>query len=477
MTRTKVILLSITVVAIAGAILGLRVWRQAASTQAAWAAAMPGQPDLSHRPEELRHRVADAQARALSTHDPAALGELARLYHANGDLHEAEQAYRGLLQFDPKNAKWPHLLSALLAGYGRLDEAIPLLQTAVALAPDYAPARLRLADSLLKANRLDEAKAMYTDLSKRDPKNGYALLGLARIDLAEERLTAAREKLTRAAAADPTFYGAQSLLTSVFEQLGDEAAAAAARARANQAGRFKEAPDPWLDGLTEYCYDVYRLQVAAATDKSTGDTSAAVPILLRARSLAPDDPRTLRQLGACYVALHDYAHAKEPLERAVAVAPNDPAGYVELTGLYFGQNDIAGAMRILDAGLKACSDTAALHGELGLTLLNLGRTAEAVPHLEEAVRLSPEKPEPARDLVLALFSLNRQADGAIALKDALSHHPDFPPLLILGARFEVEQHHPDSAQQLINRAEHAGASPGELARVAGDFRRQFGHNP
>jgi len=201
-------LLALGVVAASALAISAMGWRRAAQTRADWVAARPPLPDfgLATWPEPFRKRVEAADAKLAGPGklpEVSALAELARLYHANGFLREAEQAYRGLLVFDPQNAHWPHLLATLLAGYGRLDDAIPLLRRAVSLAPDYVPARLHLGDALLKNGKETEADVVYRELLAHFPEQPYALLGLERIDIATSRLTAAREELTRAVRADP----------------------------------------------------------------------------------------------------------------------------------------------------------------------------------------------------------------------------------------------------------------------------------
>ncbi len=438
----------------------------------------PAAPDLKGAADELRRRIAAADATlAANPRSAAALAELAQLYHANGFLPQAEAAYRELLRSDATNPRWPHLLATLLAGFGRLDEAIPLLQQAATLAPDYLPARLKLGDSLMKAGRPDEAEAAYQAIVAREPAHPYALLGLARIDLARERLTAAREKLSRAAAADPRFFGAQSLLTSVFEQLGDDEAAAHARARANQAGRFKEAPDPWADALLDRCFDLYRLQVAAATAKSTGEPRAALPLLQRAAALAPQDATTLRQLGTLRLELRDLAGAREPLEQAVALDPREAAGWVTLASWHLASGNAGGARQALETGLPQVADPGPIHAELGALLLRSRQVAEGITHLQEAMRRSPEKPEIARDLVGALFEAGRPAEAATTLRHSLSLYQEYAPLLVQATRLGIMEKDPAAAAAFLRRAEKAGASPGELTRLAADYRRQFGMSP
>ena len=125
----------------------------------------------------------------------AALGELSRLYHANGFFAEACQCYQALLQADGADPLWPYRFATIVAGYGQLADALPLLRRAVSLAPDYIPARIRLGDTLLKMNQKAEAGAAYAAVLDREPNNPYALLGLARLDVDAGRWAEARERL------------------------------------------------------------------------------------------------------------------------------------------------------------------------------------------------------------------------------------------------------------------------------------------
>jgi tetratricopeptide (TPR) repeat protein len=131
--------------------------------------------------------------------DVAALGELSRLYHANGFSREAALAYEGLLRFDARNPRWPHLLAHILAGTGQLARAAPLWRKVTELAPDYVPARLRLGEALLKTNEPALAAETYAAALRLVPDDPYALFGLARCELQQERWTAARERLQQAA--------------------------------------------------------------------------------------------------------------------------------------------------------------------------------------------------------------------------------------------------------------------------------------
>ena len=119
----------------------------------AWASARPAIPQIETWAPEFRQRIQTADARvALWPPDRAALGDLARLYLANGFDREAERSLQALLIYDPQNARWPHYLATLQAGYGQLEEAIGLWRSVVRLAPDYRAGRLKLAEADYRKN-------------------------------------------------------------------------------------------------------------------------------------------------------------------------------------------------------------------------------------------------------------------------------------------------------------------------------------
>lgn len=444
----------------------------------AWQRARPGTPDLNDWPEAFRQRIRQAETQMNRwPPDLAALGELSRLYLANGFLREAEVGLRALVMYEPQNAHWAHFLAGVLADTGRLEEAIPLWENVAQRAPDYLPAQLKLGEALLKTNRSAEAVKVFTDVLSRAPDNPYALLGLARVDLDAGRWAPARARLEKAIAADPLFSAGHSLLATVAAQLGDTAAATAARERATALGRFKEGPDPWGDELREACYDVYRLRVMAASVVSTGGGREALPVLERALQLAPENPQTHRQLGKLYSLLHDYATARAELEKAIALQPTEPAAYLELVNVYRTTNDLPAAFRLLQQGLEACPGAAGLHYELALALIADKRSEEALVPLRKARELDPDNLTAYQQLAVTNFKLGREADAVEALQAALDRNPSFGPILLMMARYQIQSGTAEAAEKCLARARHAGAPEANLEELAQTFYRQFGRAP
>jgi tetratricopeptide (TPR) repeat protein len=435
---------------------------------------IPAQPELERLPAALRDRIADCERR-LNQRPPdiAAIGELGRLYLANGYEKEAESALRAALAHDPEAAVLAHHLASLLAGYGRLDEAIEWWQRVARLKPQYSPALLKLADAYVKTNRLDEARQVYAQTMAASGTDAHAMLGLARVALAEGRWSAARNELEKAIAQDPQSSGAYSLLATVLERLGDVSGAQQARLHASSLGRPRELPDPWTEELVNDCYDPYRLQVAAATLSATGENQRAISILERALAHAPAEPRTHRQLGRLYAKIGDIDRAAASLRQTLQIDPKDALAHLDLGLILQDAGRTEEAHRALELGLQQCPDSAALHFEFGRALLSSGKLDLAAAHFEEAQRLEPDNPSAAHELVATLFRLNRKERAAEVLNSALLRAPAYAPLVLMKTRYEIEAGNERTARQFLERAAELDANPRTLEELRRQFRNAF----
>jgi Flp pilus assembly protein TadD len=454
-------------------------WWRSTQERALRVASIPPRPDLKALPVELQQRVARCERDARNGPNPmVALGELIRLYHANGFLAEASQGYRGLLRLDARNPQWPHLLANILAGFGQSDEAIPLFQRTLALAPAYVPARLRLGDVQLKSNNIAAADDAYSAVLKQEPDNLYALLGLARCDIAADRWTEARGHLRKAISQNPDIGSVWTLYATVSEKLGDEREAKMALTAVKGTRRFREPPDPWVDALILECYDPYRISVAAAVASAAGDMQKARNLFERAVSLAPEDASLHQQLGMLLYQVRKDSEARTQLERAVALAPEESDNWVYLIAVLNAVGDGAAAERALAAGLARCPKSPSLHSELGRRLKAAGRFEEALAAFAESRRLGPAEPAPYIERALIFFRLNRDQEAVAELRGALNVEPEYPFALSALARYAISTGDETGAAEWLARARRQSrVPPADLEDLAQEFQRRFGRAP
>lgn len=453
-------------------------WWRAGVQQTRIVALLPALPDLSTSPAQLRERVvsADRAARERST-SLARLAALSRVYHANGFLGEADRAYTGLRQIDPGNARWPHLQAGILAGYGDMDAALPLWQKAVELAPDYIPARLRLGDALLKANRAADATAAYEAVLQRDRDNAYAQLGLARLDLEAGRLEKARTRLEQIVSKTNYSLG-YDLIVSLYERLGLAQRATAIRAMAKASGAYRDPADPWLDELLDDCYEPYRLSLAAGAVARNGDPVAARKLLERAVAVAPDDVSVRFQLGTLLVAQNQFDAAAEHLELCTQKAPDFADAWAHLSSLQARQGRTAAADKTLAAGLSHCPESPGLHLMLARRHQQAGRIGEAIMEFQESIRLRPNEADASIELANLYLAQGREDDAVREMARALAAEPGNPLALATLAFHGITTGDEATARDWMARARQQPRIGAEqLGRLTAAFQQRFGKAP
>jgi len=440
--------------ACAGLGLGLvQVWRWQA-LPARVEAALPSEPSLAGWPPELGGRVASARAKAGargSALDGAA--ELGRLYHANGFAAEAEACWRFLHGEQPGEARWAHLLADLRRAASDYDVMESLLREVVRLDPDYAPAWLQLAGHLFKTGRHDEAEQAYTRRLVLVPGDPYARLGMARVALQGGRADAARRTIEEVVKDHPRFAPAQNLLAELLAAAGDEAGAARHRQLGNIAIRYFEPEDPWVDELTDWCFDAKRLRVRATIEFQIERGDRGVGLMERAARLTPEDPDGFAALGDLFIKLGEAERARTALEECLRLSAQPGAKappvmvFVNLSHAFRLLKQPADALRVLQRARELHPQAFELYDEFGIVLGDLGRLDEAVGAFRTAIAKNPGDPNSNFNLAVVLLGLNRRAEAYEALRQSLTLKPTFPQSLSLLGRLELEDARMEDAER------------------------------
>lgn len=475
--KSRGLLIAGTVVAVA--VLGTGAWWwRAGMTRRAIAAALPAVPDLAASPAALRERIVASDARARGRFTAAdGLRQLSRLYHANGFPDEALQCYESLRQREPRVARWHHLAALLISGYGSLEPAMELWQRATELDPNYTPARLRLGETCLKANRPAEAEAAFKEVLRIAPDDAYALFGLARLDFEAERWDAARQKL-ETVVGRTNFTLGYDLIVNLYERLGQAERAAAIRASAKASGAYRDPPDPWFDSLVEDCYEPYRLGIAAGTLARSGDPATAIRLLQRAVEVTPDDISAIFQLGTLLVQQRDHAAALQYLRRCTELAPEFADGWAHLSALQALIGETSAAARTLAEGLRRCPQSPGLHLQYARELEKTGRSSEAIMEYRTSIRLRPNEPDAYLELATLLIRLGRNDEGVAEVRRALDAEPGHPMALsILAFNAIMSGDEPAAQRQLAEVRTQPRVPREQLQRLVNAYREKFGRAP
>lgn len=313
---------------------------------------------------------------------PALLAAATRAHQA-GDLAGAERLYRAALHAAPAQAAALTGLGASLAQQDRLEEAIAVLERAVAAAPDLgaaAPAWANLGNALQQSGRLAAAVQAFARAEAGLPRHpelavnlGNALRQLGRADEAlasYERALAlapghARALLGRAGIRMDTGRFADALADIDAALLG---APADAVAHYNRGVALQALQRP------EEC--VRAFERAAALDPKHAD--ALYNLALAHRSLERDDA------------------ARDVLERALLLRPDDARFHATRGHLHLASGAAAAALASYETALALRPGHGATLLARADTLRTLRRYAEAAQAYEAALAVVPDDPDAAR---------------------------------------------------------------------------------
>lgn len=345
---------------------------------------------------------------ALRTQFDAAL----RL-HQQGQLAQAEAAYRQVIERAPDFFDAPYWLGALHLGRGDASGAIPWLAQALRLRPESADAHVYLGHALNQQRRFDEALSHFDRALALDPRRavalnnrGLTLHGLGRYD---EALAA----FDRALALNPRDADALNNRGVSLQKLE----------RHEDALRCFAAALALRPAFPEALSSGGRSLLAL---KRSDEALAAYE---RALALRPDFPPALNGKGLALQALRLHEDAIAVYRQALALRPDD----------YETWNNLGVALlktRQLDEALACCERTLALqpdyaeaHSNRGAVLLALDRHAEALAAIDRALALQPESTGARINRGNTLQAMCRYDEALDTYRQALALRPDDPDVL------------------------------------------------
>lgn len=424
----------------------------------------------------LRDLLADARTQA-ATGRLEAVAELGRLCHANEFRREAEACWRLLIREQPGEARWHYYLADLLRMAGDQAGVETALAAAVAADPTAATAWLQLAEMKFKSGRLDAAAGDYQRRLELLPGDPYAELGLARIAQLQGRTGETLQRLERLLAAHPKFSAAQNLYAELQAAAGREDLADLHRWLGREAGRFREADDPWMEELNARCHEPRRLCHLGVVAYQTNQGDRGRARFEHAITLAPEHPLAYELLGSLLLEQGAAEAARDVLlrglEQATTATPS-PLHYLQLADAYEALRQPGPARRTLEVGLRRHPESADLLHAWGNRLKAGGQAGEAAAAYRQAIEANPAFVEADFALAVLLVETGRLPEATAALQRALTVQPTFPKALLLLARLEVDAGRVEEAGRFLLPLLKANPGSAEIREITASWRLRAG---
>ena len=398
-------------------------------------ALIPASPTLSAPPQTLpdvpnvvvddfsapvRRQIREAQAAAQAApEDAAASARLGRILHAYKLLPPAITAYRRALQLDPDEPETRYYLAIARLQSGDDAAARSDLQETQRRLPDYQPARLRLAELLLKNGENDEAIRLFETLLKAEPGTPWALQGLGQAHAANGDTDAAIRYYEQAVAKHERFGQVHYALGLLYRDRGD---ADQARDHLQRYQRHPEDKPPHDDPLLQALLE---LDISPSTQ------------IRRAQQLLRNGQTQ---------------QAEQLLQEAVAAEPDSVPGHGELVRLYHQSGDLDKARQHYEAAVSHYPGAILAGLEYGNFLAERGRFDQAVTVFGQVVEYHPGHADAHGLLGQAYEELGRSDDAARHYQAALANDPNNRHANFLQGRYLLRHGRADEARIHLDKA-------------------------
>ena len=311
------------------------------------------------------------------------------LHHA-GQLQDAAQLYRTILQIQPDHPEANHNLGVLSVQAGLPGSALPHFKAALEASPEQGQFWVSYIDALIQAGRSDEA--------------GQVLEQGRSLGLQGEEVEALACRL------DGNSPGPQEVnaLVALFAQ-----------------GRYAEVA-PLAQAMAErFPLHAVGWKALGVAFKQMGRTADALSPMQKAADLSPGDAQAHSNLGATLQELGRLDEAEANYRRALQIAPDYAEAHSNLGVILNDLGRLDEAEASYRRALQINPGDAEVHSNLGGTLKDLGRLDEAEASYRRALQIRPDFAEVHSNLGGALRDLGRLDEAEASHRRALQIKPDY----------------------------------------------------
>ena len=384
------------------------------------AAQLPPIPNLHQRKDEfdvtVQEQIQKAHEKLQMNLDSAeANGNLGKILHAHQRYELAEPFYLRARLLDPNAFPWAYYLGVIQVPLGKQTEAVTTLRLAVGLNSDYLPARMALAEALLKLGELEESRKAYERILQDHPESAAAHYGLGRVYSDKGAVEEAIKHFERACELSPEFGAGHYALGLAYRNLGNTEKS---REHLSQFQRYSTQESPLEDPLLEAIQSLgskaaYSLEKGIAL-RDQGRFKEAASALEEALKIDPDHAVAHGNLASLYIALQDPVQVERHYRAAVEIDSGMYKTHYNFAVFLGMAGRTREAMDVLKKALDVNPFHALSHNNLGYLLAQQGKSEEAGEHFRLAIQYQP-------NFQLPHFNLGRLLMTQGEHKQAIQH--------------------------------------------------------
>ncbi|MGH6947744.1 MAG: tetratricopeptide repeat protein [Kiloniellales bacterium] len=357
---------------------------------------------------QQRRRAAKAGKGAPVSASSVAALKVAFALHEQGQLVEAERAYRAILAETPRQCDALYHLGLLELQGGRFAEAAELISDSLKQGPAFAEGHYNHGVALVAAARPDAAETAFRAALKLQAVFPEAEVNLGNLLLDSGDGEGATAAFLRACEARQDWAEARLSLGNGLRELGEYEGAAEA---------FRQA----LALKPAYAEAANNLGLAL---EELDESEAAIASFEQAIALRPFYVEAYNNLAVALKKAHRFDDALVACAKALELDPLSVDALNNKGNILHGQRRFAEAEQTLRQAIEGRPDSAMLLTNLAGVLQTLNRDEEAQALYLRAIECEPNLVEPLRNLGALLARQGRFADAEAVIRRALALEPD-----------------------------------------------------
>ena len=351
--------------------------------------------------------------------------QLAFQHHQAGNLSEAEAIYRQALPIAPQPSELLHLLGVIAAQRQQFDEAIELINQAIALDNTVANFYSSLGGALSGQGQWAEAIANFNRALTLDPNHLEAHCNLGNLLRHQQQWAQATQHYRQYLALNPNDATVHHYLGSVL--LSQRQMSEAVKCY-QQALALKPNDAEMNHNL---CYALAKL----------GKSSKAVDYYHRALVLAPNNAQTHKCLGDVLRTQGHLDKAIVAYQQALVLNPTDADTYNNLGTVFSQMGHLSKATKCFQQALQLVPDFAEAGSNLASSLLYQGFIQQAISYYQQILAAQPNA------LTHSNLLLACQYQTEVDLATLFSAHQQFNQQYVLPLATSIQSHLNDCCQQ------------------------------
>jgi len=346
----------------------------------------------------------------------------------------AEDELKKSVALDPKSVRAKMLLASFYVEKGNLQEAEKISWEAVATDPKSLPARENVAQIILKEGDPVRAEQVLRQASQDLADDPQGVRVLADYYLSSGQIDKAKAEFSSLAAKNPKDVGLQKAYVRILLQTRDFGTA---RSVVDVLMK-KNSKDPEVTSLN----GILLLNDGKAND--------AVNALMDGAKNFPKDAFIQLWLGKAAQAKGDSELAEKSFRQAAELNPAEIAAEEELAQIAIQRNDLNLLSDVAGRTITATPRFPLGYVWRGMVEVNRNMVDKGEADLKTASTLAPQRPEAFLELGRLRFSQKRFPDGVIYLEQALQNDPNSVPSMRLLIQYDLTQKQPDKAVARLN---------------------------